>query len=292
MTGRLVHSQIGAHPMLARMANEVDGFSHAQQVAVDARALLKQIEDPAPVRSPLDSGEPVTLEWLDAAAGYAAQADSAQHRRKMLFDLANQAESHAGALVAGAATDMLKRLDLELRGVMEKAAESIEELSGARDAAAAIKAGDTAANAWRKLTALADSIADIRSAQTSIMVWFHPDRIPPSRSQFTDDELASDLMLRNLDDVWSGWRQSPPNQFVVSGSSPRLEPWPVDPVGQLVWIVTSAAEAWVPTPAQLDKLHRQRAEAYALADAERRAKERNEIFDERKYKQRTRGLVF
>jgi hypothetical protein len=65
-----------------------------------------------------------------------------------------------------------------------------------------------------------------------------------------DDDLASRARIRNISTVFSAWKQPAPNHALQNwDADPR--PWPTDPVGQKIWIVTSGAEIWAPTPNQL-----------------------------------------
>jgi hypothetical protein len=77
------------------------------------------------------------------------------------------------------------------------------------------------------------------------------------RSDHLDDPLASDVIIRNLDELLPTWRD-PDTRFAMQGTPPDRRPWPEDSVEQLVWLINSGAEVWLPTASQLAKLHTER----------------------------------
>lgn len=282
-----IEQDLRTNKYLAAAVADLDGFDHARTVAAEARALLRQVEEPQPIADPLDSGELPTMEWARRDVDYRAAAEQAQKLRTRLDHLAIEAESRASGIVSGASNDLLSRFDTELQSLMDQAAELASELDGARTAAESIDRGPRAVDAWRKLTEGAASVAELRSAQMRIMLALHTDRVAPSRSNYSDDPLASDLVLSNLDEVWPGWRQPPPNRIDLSGGpGPRLEPWPTDAAEQLVWLATGPAKPWCPTITRLDKLHQKRDEKAAIENARKRAEQRGRVFDERKFRAR------
>ena len=74
---------------------------------------------------------------------------------------------------------------------------------------------------------------------------------------FNDDPHASRLFIRNIDSVFPGWLDGATTTFSMSGARPDPRPWPTDPVAQLVWLSSSAAEVWLPTFAQLEQLQQE-----------------------------------
>jgi hypothetical protein len=77
------------------------------------------------------------------------------------------------------------------------------------------------------------------------------------RSPHIDDPLADDTHLANLDALLPGWHD-PDTRFAMQGTPDDRRPWPADPLEQLVWLVRSDAEVWIPTTSDLDALHAQR----------------------------------
>jgi len=77
------------------------------------------------------------------------------------------------------------------------------------------------------------------------------------RSPHVDDPLADDTHIRNLDEVFPGWRD-PDTRISMQGTPPDRRPWPTDPIEQLVWFVNGPADIWLPTTAELQRLHQQR----------------------------------
>ena len=80
-----------------------------------------------------------------------------------------------------------------------------------------------------------------------------------ARSDYIEDDLASDLQLANVDEVLPGWNR-PDNRAALSFRElGDRRPWPIhDPIEQLVWLVTSDAEPWLPTTKDLAKLRAKR----------------------------------
>ncbi|GAB1811121.1 hypothetical protein [Mycobacterium sp. MUNTM1] len=132
------------------------------------------------------------------------------------------------------------------------------QLNGARNASEAIAHG--AEDTWRRLPALRDQYDQLRAAQQSVVLTaFEPHVLATAKSDYIEDELASDLHLANLDEILPGWRR-PDNRAATSfGELGDRRPWPIDdPLAQLVWLVTSDAEPWLPTTKDLRALRAKR----------------------------------
>lgn len=270
--------ELRANRFLAAALDEVGGFQRARSVAAQARAMLRKLRQPEPVESPLDTGE-VTEAWLESAIRWGSEGEQIAARRTLLDNLATEAESRAAGLLSGAVEDVLKRLDRELQQTITKASQLAEDhLAGARTAAEAINRGQAAADAWRTLAETADTVRELRAAQRKVMVTYHPGLFVESRTQYSDDALASDLSIANLDSVWPDWRTGAAFRIDMSVTAPRREPWPGDDdVERLVWLATSEAVAWIPTSRQLRTLHEQRVKQRARDEAEKRDAKRREI---------------
>lgn len=77
-------------------------------------------------------------------------------------------------------------------------------------------------------------------------IYFH------ARSDYLlDDDLASRARIRNIGSVFPAWKQPRPDTALQNWDRGDPRPWTKDPVGELVWLVTSGAELWAPTPSQL-----------------------------------------
>ncbi len=79
-----------------------------------------------------------------------------------------------------------------------------------------------------------------------------------ARSTYLDDEIASDCILSNLDQVYPEWKHPKPDIAIQRWDRPDTRPWPTSPVSQLIWLVVSEAQPWVPTWDQLRELGQRR----------------------------------
>jgi hypothetical protein len=81
-------------------------------------------------------------------------------------------------------------------------------------------------------------------------LWHVNDLLRDSTSAHLEDDIASDLILRNLDQLMPTWRR-PDDRFTMGMRElGDRRPWPTDdPLAELVWLATSDAEPWLPTAA-------------------------------------------
>jgi len=150
---------------------------------------------------------------------------------------------------------LLTSLADDLAEIMSQVSQAVERLDGARNPAEAIDRGVT--DAWRDLQPLRDELDVLWTAQDWAMTG--DQRVIHSRSEHLDDDLASDLRIANLDEVFTDWKHPPQNHALQRWDDrSRLQPWPSDPIQQLVWLCTSGAKVWCPTTRQLDDLKAQR----------------------------------
>jgi len=84
-----------------------------------------------------------------------------------------------------------------------------------------------------------------------------------------------------LDSVFPDWKHAPQNQAIRRWDGPPdPRAWPADPIEQLVWLVTSGAEAWVPTLKQLDALKEQCLRDRAHPDGETQPRPVRQVLNE------------
>lgn len=165
-----------------------------------------------------------------------------------------------GALEAGL-DQALGHLDGQLADLLDEARALAPQLDGATTAQQAIAAGSKGVKAWQKITELAPRYSAIRHAQVLLMDKFAPDMARRARPSFSSTATGSDAVLANLDEVWPGWRDKQPERLDFFARS-TVGPWPEgDDVELFVWLVTSAAQPWVPTRRQLQALWDERVEA-------------------------------
>jgi hypothetical protein len=201
--------------------------------------------------------EPTSARDIDRyLTAYAAAAEEERTRSRdaqALDAVIGACERRMGAAVDDPDA-LLKVLAADLDELLTRVADVCRRLNGASTPTQAID-NDTAA-VWRELPPLRREYDDVRAAQTLVML-----DAPAGnhRSDHIDDPLASDLILANLDDlIVPNWRQ-PDNRFVMQGTPPDRRPWPVDDeLAQLVWLIVSDAEPWLPTSVELARLHTQR----------------------------------
>jgi hypothetical protein len=199
-------------------------------------------------------------EYLDAAEAADADARSRDVRARALVELVQQAEGAVAAALVVSPDRVLSALSEDFDAFLERLEAVVDRLAGARSADRAIELGVT--DAWSELRLLREEYDSLRAAQ-AVAMSADPDRMHAAKSaRFYDDPLCSDLAIRNLDAIFENWRGNLPERVIhVSAQEPDPRPWPInDPVAQLLWLVTSDAQPWLPTGRQLYKLAASRRE--------------------------------
>jgi hypothetical protein len=205
--------------------------------------------------------EHITEEWLtaerareNALTDYEARRRIVQSRRELA---ANQAQSifNTGAdLILGVLQDELTKL-------LNRAAGVLPELGGATTPAEAI-ATDAGA-AWKQFGALSDEYSELRSAQTFVMLRASVGLWRSCTPSLPSEDHCNLAFIRNIDELWPNWRQYGLDRRRVdlsdNATPARDQPWPADSGPELlVWLLTSDAEAWIPTTKQLRELFNER----------------------------------
>jgi hypothetical protein len=224
-------------------------FEHFKDLGV----LLPQVRCVPPlVRRGVDNGTAAAVRWLESLA----DAEIAEQIRAAKWQALNNLVLDCNRRISGASRDiarMCASLNAHLQALMDDVSAVVECLNGARTPNEVIASG--VGDVWRELFPLRQSYDQIRQAQEWALLG--RDELINSRSRYVDDAHASDVMIRNLDDVLPGWNQ-PDTTFRISGDAPRRQPWPADPIEMLVWLAHSDAEPWIPTIVQLAELHAER----------------------------------
>lgn len=170
----------------------------------------------------------------------------------ILQQVISQLESHRDTHLHGDLSRVFHDLHRQLTTEIIPAAIPLAKtLKGINDPVSAIDA-DLGAE-WKAAQKLTGQYRDLRKAQQQMM------RNAVRSTHPTYDLDAWDLM-RNVLDVlphWRAWKQF--GYLVESGTQRRVAikpPWPADPNAWefLVWLATSDAEPWVPTPAAVKAL--------------------------------------
>jgi hypothetical protein len=181
---------------------------------------------------------------LDAWMSVVEDLEAAEHQRSVRYNalssLITSLESTIQAVVHEK-NRLLSSLAQDLDKIMADAAAVVARLDGARNAGEAIKRG--VADAWQELPTLCDQYDTIRQAQDWIMAGDH--RVVNARSEYLwTDDLASDLAIANLDTVFPDWKSPARNHAIQQWDNQnRLQPWPAEPIEQLVYpeLVRSAS---------------------------------------------------
>ncbi|GAB3228227.1 hypothetical protein [Mycolicibacterium hippocampi] len=223
----------------------------AQEVAAQAHQRLSTLPGPPaadPALAPLATGM-ISDEWLDQVVAQKTATPLWEIRRGALLSVLKEANGRSEYLYNENRDHFLAALHEELQTFLGHAEKVVDDLGDCATAAEAI-ANDRTAQ-WKRLTELTNDYAVLREHQ---MRHVDPrtrfDCAPPDGGE----DHASDLYLKNLDDIWPLWKTPGVEtaRFVhVNGTKPRFEPWPSDPTQQLRWLVTSAAEPWIPTSSEL-----------------------------------------
>jgi hypothetical protein len=236
---------------------QLPGYARAWRVAETAQARLDALPVAVELPSPLEAGE-ITDEWLDAAVSAELAANATDCRRRILVQQRDSAHRVVASVVDIGTDAALESVHGALTRVLDAGREICGRLDAARTPAQAIAAGRESSAAWGELPGVVAEYRQVRAAQSAFMV-NRVDVVQAARSNDNGDSRCSDLLLRNLDEVAPDWRQPPLDHF--AGGSLWTPPWPADETEYLVWLVTSRAQAWVPTCAQLEQQRHERPKA-------------------------------
>ena len=235
-------------------------YATARRIA--DQATRKAVEPPI---VPTASGElePFTCgriddKWIDQELAIQDAQNRSVRRRGVLLSLAKEANERAASIYQRLTSHILAAYQEELTLLLAEVKQLATVLDGIDTPAEAI-ANDHGPQ-WKQLTELAEDYQTLRSAQRAQM---STDVLISAAPVAGGDDHASDLYLKNLDELWPNWRtpQLDASRYIdMSGTRPprRLEPWPADPVQLCLWLVTSNAQPWIPTPAQLAQLQQRR----------------------------------
>jgi hypothetical protein len=246
-----------------RIANE------AQQRAIS----LKPPSAPADNISPLDCGE-IRDDWLEQMVNQQAEQQLHEKRRGVLLTLARDAQSRANNLAGGnSPAPRLAAYDRLLQQLLEEVAELADDLRGVRTATQALQ--KDRGPQWKQLTCLTADYNTLRRCQLSLID--NETQISATAQWNGAEPHASDLFLKNLDSLWPDWRAPKRDNLITlnnpNAPRPRPEPWPADDERLLLWLATSRAQPWIPTPAQLHQLwadRRNRANPMPTTEPKRR----------------------
>ena len=235
-------------------------YATARRIA--DQATRKAVEPPI---VPTASGElePFTCgriddKWIDQELAIQDAQNRSVRRRGVLLSLAKEANERAASIYQRLTSHILAAYQEELTLLLAEVKQLATVLDGIDTPAEAI-ADDHGHNG---------SSSPNSPRTTRLCVAPNEPRCQRMRSISAapvagGDDHASDLYLKNLDELWPNWRtpQLDASRYIdMSGTRPprRLEPWPADPVQLCLWLVTSNAQPWIPTPAQLAQLQQRR----------------------------------
>lgn len=230
----------------------------AQRIATEAQMLVATMKPPPPPSEPhpLASGE-ITEDWINQTIDIEATQLRLEKRRGVLLTLSNAARGQVQTLRANAHSRILKGYSDELETLLADVEEISDELGDVDTAAKAI--ANDAGPQWKRLTELADDYAELRNAQHAQTTH---DVLFAATPDHSDEPHASDLYLRNLDQIWPLWRNAGRDDRVMTldpnAQEQRRQPWPADRTETMLWLVRSAAQPWIPTEHQLEQLQQDR----------------------------------
>lgn len=253
------------NPTLRRIVDTLPGYSEAITVADTCLHRLQNLSiDPdmtdaaTEIEQILATGT-VPDDFGTHLARQRAYLEDHNHQRSVLDDLAKQAAERASIIVSSQAPTILSALNDNLGTVLDVVRSLAKDLDGALTADQAVAAGKKASDAWRLLPSSKSDYDQIRTAQNIVMIETYPGENLRARSNNNGDPLARDTYLANLDEIWPTWSVAGMREE-ISGDRLQPAPWPVDELGQIVWLATSNAEPWVPTKQQLLDLWEERIE--------------------------------
>jgi hypothetical protein len=211
--------------------------------------------------------------WLETGAQTVQLEQSRAAKDDALARLIGAQDSRIAG-IAATPDRALTYLNETMKAVMGIARHHVARLDGCAKAAQIVANGDPdVLRAYQDLRRLRyDEYDAIRAAQGWITSVDHREMHYRSR-YLHDDDLASDLALANLDELFPAWKQHKPEFSIIATSDqpqPDPRPWPKDPTEQLIWMVVSGAKVWVPTWAQLGELGRRRMDERAHAGGKSR----------------------
>lgn len=254
--------------MSERLATRIETFyppAYFAAVQVEAEVQQKLLDTLLGVPQvrmdldPLETGQ-ASDEWIDSVICNEDGRALAERKRQILQGLLRDARSRQQTVLQDPSivARVLRVHHDELTKLLDQV-KTISDTLGAVDNAEAAVAADLGPQ-WKQLAAFADEYDALRRSQASWTPTTDKAESVPTRG---GEEHASNCYIRNLDEVWPGWREpslNPVRHQNVYGERHRYEPWPVDRIQLLLWLVRSDAQPWAPTPAQLQTLRRERRE--------------------------------
>jgi hypothetical protein len=235
------------------------GYRDALAVAEAADEWLKTQAPPTGLDPAL--AQQTSDESIDAERAHDAYIAEQNERRRIVQTRRQRAASRAQSIFMGGVDLILEILNDDLTALLKRVEKIIPELDGATTPAEAIAAD--AGAPWKRLTELADDYDGLRQAQTFVMIRGAASLWHSVTPQFPGEDHANQAFIRNLNDLWPAWRQPGMGRRRIDLSDkatpPRDEPWPADRGPELlIWLVTSDAQAWIPTGKQLRELWAER----------------------------------
>ncbi|MDM2643330.1 hypothetical protein PP633_01695 [Mycobacteroides abscessus] len=208
---------------------------------------------PPAVPTPPHTADDDVEGWLTQVNEHGATHRAWQEQSDALRAQVQHANALLADIPAAHSETLLIHLGRELAALMTQTATVTKQLKGARTANEAVAKG--VADSWQQLGPLRQSYDMLREAQSQLIARIaDPTILGNGTSQYLVDELASDLMIANLDEVLPGWRAPQTGVIRMQGPGPDRRPWPANPIEQLVWLVVSDARPWILTMTELGKL--------------------------------------
>jgi hypothetical protein len=249
-----IAARVRTNTHYAKVVTAQPGYLGAVALRDKAQAMQRSILFPQVVwpQAPTDIDADLD-EYLTAYRAAWAEEQTRTRDSDALDAVIGACERTMGTAI-GNPDSLLSGLADDLYELMEQVQAVVARLNGAATPLEAIDADSV--QAWRELTPLRTTYDSIRHAQELVLL---DAPVMNHRSPHIDDPLADDTRLANLDTILPGWHDAD-TRYSMQGAPSDRRPWPSDPVEQLVWMVTSDAEVWLPTGAELAAVHAERRE--------------------------------
>lgn len=248
------HAQaiIGKAKANAYFAHAVDTEEYRSAIELRDQALAQREALPA-VNPPAEPTNGAELDsWLHALVDTRTAEQNRELQYTALMTLINSCNRRIESVITMSPDTVLRKLSDALTELLGEITATIPNLRGATTPSAVIATG--VGDVWQELHSLRQCYDQLRDAQRFVMA----DELAHHSSDYLyDDPHASRLYIRDIDDVFPGWRRPDNTIIQISTVTEDPRPWPTnDKVEQLIWLATHC-QLWIPTRSDLSELQRE-----------------------------------
>ncbi|MET8796133.1 hypothetical protein ABZV91_06700 [Nocardia sp. NPDC004568] len=244
------------NPVLGEAVESLPGYTAAMDVLEQSIQRRDALGAP-PELIPEEVEEVITAgvipdDFAERVSAHRAATADHQATHEALEILRGKALHRCNSIILANLDQVFVHLNGRLVAVVDEAKAPAEVLRDIHSADDAIRAGTDAIRAFEQFDGLWKRYREIREAQDHALRHFGgADLIQQGRSNRCRDELANDLFIANLDEVYPQWRHWPGDS---REHSVDRGPWPEPGPLQLKWLIANGAYLWVPTKPQFDGL--------------------------------------